>query len=194
MKKFSVFSVLATALCLASATFFFSSCQQEDAIGASAPITTRSTAPEVPSILEVGEGYEVSFHTYAEGVQVYVCTETSPGVYGWVFKEPIATLYSNAARTAVVGTHYAGPTWDSNSGSMVVAARLEGVTVDPNAIPWLKLGAVSESGPGIFDNTTHIQRVNTAGGKAPASGAGASNVGEEIAIPYTAEYYFYKAE
>ena len=194
MKKFSFISVFPSIMFLASATFFFTSCEQEDAIGASAPVTTRSTTPEVPTILEVGEGFEVSFHTYAAGVQVYVSTQTAPGVYGWIFKEPIATLYSNAGHTGVVGTHYAGPTWESNSGSTVVAARLEGVTVDPNAIPWLKLGAVTESGPGIFDNTTHVLRVNTVGGKAPSTGANAENVGEEIHIPYTAEYYFYKAE
>lgn len=193
MKKFSVFSSLASIFCIASITLFFTSCQQEDTFGAPASITTRSTAPEVPAILEVGEGFGVSYHTYAEGVQVYVSTETSPGVYGWVFKEPIATLYRDADFHGVVGTHYAGPTWESNSGSTVVAARLEGVTVDPTAIPWLKLGVVSESGPGIFDNTTHIQRVNTVGGKAPSTGANASNVGEEIHVPYTAEYYFYKA-
>lgn len=193
MKKFSVFSFVATIICVASIALFFASCQQEDTFGASAPITTRSTAPEVPAILEVGEGYRVSYHTYAAGVQVYVSTETSPGVYGWVFKEPIATLYRDADFHGVVGTHYAGPTWESNSGSSVVAARLEGVTVDPDAIPWLKLGVVSETGPGIFDNTTHIQRVNTVGGKAPSTGANASNVGEEIHVPYTAEYYFYKA-
>ena len=194
MKKFSVFTVFASIMFLATVTLLFTSCEQEDAIGVSAPISTRSSAPEVPSLLEVGEGFEVSFHTYAEGVQVYVSTETAPGVYGWVFKEPIATLYSSPNFTGVVGTHYAGPTWESNSGSTVVGARLEGVTVDPNAIAWLKLGAVTESGPGIFDNTTHIQRVNTVGGKAPATGANASNVGEEIQIAYTAEYYFYKAE
>ena len=194
MKKFSVFTVFASILFLASVTLLFTSCEQEDAIGVSAPITTRSSAPEVPSLLEVGEGFEVSFHAYAEGVQVYVSTQTAPGVYGWVLKEPIATLYSNAAHTGVVGTHYAGPTWESNSGSTVIGTRLESVTVDPTAIAWLKLGAVTESGPGIFDNTTHIQRINTVGGKAPATGANASNVGEEIQIAYTAEYYFYKAE
>ena len=193
MKKFSVITIFASILFLASVTLLLTSCEQEDAIGVSAPISTRSSAPEVPSLLEVGEGFEVSFHTYAEGVQVYVSTETAPGVYGWVFKEPIATLYGSPNFTGVVGTHYAGPTWESNSGSTVVGARLEGVTVDPNAIAWLKLGAVTESGPGIFDNTTHIQRVNTVGGKAPATGANASNVGEDIQIAYTAEYYFYKA-
>ena len=43
------------------------------------------------------------------------------------------------------------------------------VTVDPNAIPWLRLHAVSTEGPGIFADTTFIQRVNTTGGKAPAA-------------------------
>ncbi|HZV43877.1 MAG TPA: DUF3455 domain-containing protein, partial [Saprospiraceae bacterium] len=76
----------------------------------------------------------------------------------------------------------------------VVGARLESVTVDPNSIAWLKLGAVSSQGPGILDSTAFIQRVNTVGGKAPVTGANAETVGQEIQIPYTAEYYFYKAE
>jgi hypothetical protein len=194
MKLNFLISGLAIMACVVSAPFFFSSCHQEDAFSAPAQVTTRSTAPEVPSNLEVGEGYEVSYHTYARGVQVYVCRETYPDVYAWVFKEPIATLYKDANYNAVVGTHYAGPTWESNSGSTVVAARLEGATVDPTAIPWLKLGAVTTTGPGIFEGTTHIQRVNTVGGKAPATGAEASTVGMEIHVPYTAEYYFYKPE
>lgn len=37
----------------------------------------------------------------------------------------------------------------------------------------------------------HVQRVNTLGGTAPA-GAG-SFVGDEARVPYTAEYYFYRA-
>ena len=92
MKKHSFFSVLTIMFCFVSATLFFSSCGQEDTIGLNPKITSRSTPPEVPANLEVGEGYEVSFHTYASGVQVYVCTETSPGVYKWVFREPIAVL------------------------------------------------------------------------------------------------------
>jgi len=194
MKNVSVFSVLTTVTFFVVASFFFTSCQQEDLTGAAAPITARSTPPEVPALLEVGEGFEVSYHTYAQGVQVYVCTQTSPGVYGWVLKQPIASLYSNAAFNGEVGTHYAGPTWESNSGSKVVGARLESVTVDPNSIAWLKLGAVSSQGPGILDSTAFIQRVNTVGGKAPVTGANAETVGQEIQIPYTAEYYFYKAE
>jgi hypothetical protein len=56
----------------------------------------------------------------------------------------------------------------------------------------LKLEKVSTSGPGIFDGITFIQRVNTTGGLAPAE-AGLS-VGDLKEVPYTAEYYFYRAE
>jgi hypothetical protein len=38
---------------------------------------------------------------------------------------------------------------------------------------------------------THIQRVNTAGGIAPATPG--SIVGQEARIPYTTEYLFYRA-
>jgi hypothetical protein len=38
---------------------------------------------------------------------------------------------------------------------------------------------------------TYVQRVNTAGGLPPA--APGSFVGEEKHVPYTTEYYFYRA-
>ena len=109
----------------------------------------------------------------------------------WVFVEPSAVLYADAGEHGVVGTHYAGPTWESNSGSKVVAAVDERCTPDANSIPWLLLHAVSAEGPGVFGRTAFIQRVNTVGGKAPA--AGGSAVGEIARVPYTAEYFFYRA-
>ena len=51
-------------------------------------------------------------------------------------------------------------------------------------------------GPSGGDNlteTTFIQRLNTIGGLAPATGCGAlSDVGNEAFVPYTADYFFYK--
>jgi hypothetical protein len=60
-----------------------------------------------------------------------------------------------------------------------------------DAIPWLLLRAVSTEGPGIFERTTFIQRVNTMGGAAPATAP--TQAGQEARVPYTAEYYFYRA-
>ena len=41
--------------------------------------------------------------------------------------------------------------------------------------------------------TTFIQRVNTTGGLAPTKGCNASNLGEARNVPYTSDYYFYRA-
>jgi hypothetical protein len=104
---------------------------------------------------------------------------------------PEAVLFADAGGHGVVGIHYGGPTWESNSGGTVVGTVLERCTPDPDAIPWLLLEAVSTEGPGIFARVTFIQRVNTVGGNAPT--AAGDFVGEVVEVPYTAEYYFYRA-
>lgn len=147
-------------------------------------------APELPAgvcdSVQVPEGNQVAFHAYASGVQVYSWNGAA-----WVFVEPVANLFASRNYRGQVGTHYAGPTWESNSGSKVVARRLTGCTPNASAIPWLKLETVTTEGPGIFDGVTFVQRVNTTGGVAPS--APGTFAGEEARIPYTAEYFFYRA-
>jgi len=157
-------------------------------------------APEVPASLQVPEGNKVSFRADAVGVQIYTATAStnSPTGFAWTFTAPEAVLFDADAN--VVGVHYAfaGPTrpaWESESGSRVVGARtVPPVMVTSNAIPWLILSAVPANtvGPGIFERTTYIQRVNTTGGLAPA--AAPTALGQEARVPYTAEYFFYRAE
>jgi hypothetical protein len=101
-------------------------------------------------------------------------------------------LCASANYRGKVGIHYRGPTWESNSGSKVVAARLFGCSPDPTAIPWLLLEAVSTTGPGIFSSVTYVQRVNTTGGLAPAYPG--LLIGQVVEVPYTAEYYFYRED
>src|SRR5690606_19869104 len=137
--------------------------------------------------LQAPEGNKVAFYTYAEGAQIYRWNGTS-----WTFVAPDATLYADAGYHSVVGTHYAGPTWESASGSKVVAAVVDRCTPDPDSIAWLLLGAVSNEGPGIFNRVTFIQRVNTVGGNAPSEPG--DFAGEEARVPYTTEYVFYRAQ
>jgi hypothetical protein len=106
------------------------------------------------------------------------------------FVAPSAVLTANAGGDAIIGTHYAGPTWESMSGGKVVGTVLDRCTPDASAVAWLLLSAVAD-GPGLFHRVTHIQRVNTAGGIAPATPG--SIVGQEARIPYTTEYLFYRA-
>jgi hypothetical protein len=155
-------------------------------------------APDVPYSLQVPAGGKVSFHAYAIGVQIYTATPSlaDPTKLVWTFTGPEAVLLD--ADGVVVGSHYAyaGPTrpaWRSESGSLVVGARtVPPVTVDADSIPWLVLDAVLTEGPGIFKRTTHIQRVNTVGGLAPV--VPPVQLGQEVRVPYTAEYYFYRTQ
>jgi hypothetical protein len=129
---------------------------------------------------------DVSFHGYAQGVQVYQFN----GVTGvWDFVEPDAILYSSKCFHGQIATHYVGPTWESNSCSVVVGKKLFADTPDATAIPWLLLVAVSSHGPGPLDQTTYIQRTNTTGGLAPTD---PGTPGEIVKVPYTAQYYFYR--
>ena len=149
------------------------------------------SSPNLPSplcdSLEVPAGNSVIFHVYAVGVQIYQWNGTT-----WVFVAPSATLYADPGHHGKVGIHYAGPTWQSKSGSKVVGKRVAACTPDSSAIPWLLLEAVSTQGPGVFHAVTYVQRVNTVGGKAPADQG--TTLNQEARVPYTAEYYFYGAE
>jgi hypothetical protein len=122
---------------------------------------------------------------YARGVQIYRWNGTA-----WQFIAPSATLFADPGYHGQVGIHYAGPTWESNSGSFVRAARKEDCTPDTTAIPWLLLETTSTGGPGIFSSVTYVQRVDTTGGKAPDYPG--TTIGESVEVAYTAVYYFYR--
>ena len=155
--------------------------------GADPPGEGRGPEPGVCQDLRVPAGNRVASHVYAAGVQIYRWAGTS-----WVFLAPEATLFADYGFHGVVGIHYAGPTWESLGGGKVVGAVVDRCTPRPDAIPWLSLRAVSTSGSGIYRRVTYIQRVNTAGGTAPARPG--AFVGEVARVPYTAEYYFYRAD
>jgi hypothetical protein len=136
--------------------------------------------------LNVPAGNRVSAHVYALGVQIYRWNGTS-----WAFVGPDATLYADQGFNGQVGTHYVGPTWEAEDGSKVVADKFSDCLPNRGAIPWLRLDATSSSPQGRFGGVTHVLRVNTIGGTAPATAG--TFVGDEARVPYTAEYYFYRA-
>jgi hypothetical protein len=144
-------------------------------------------APELGECqnIQVPAGNKVAFRAYAEGVQVYRWNGAS-----WTFVGPEAVLYTHDG-AGEVGIHYGGPTWESESGSLVVGTVEQRCTADPTSIPWLRLKAVHTQGPGIFHRVTFIQRVNTVGGLAPSEPG--EFVNEEARVPYAADYFFYRA-
>ncbi len=150
------------------------------------------TIPGFPEALKVPATQVLSLATQATGVQIYECeaSKDDPMRFEWVFKAPEAELFDSAGKR--IGRHYTGPIWEANDGSKVVGeVRARDNGPDPNAIPWLLLSAKSTSGNGVFSQTQSIQRIHTAGGKAPEEGCNQSQVGKETRVPYKAKYYFY---
>ena len=155
------------------------------------PMFDNENGPELPagcSSITAPEGNKLAFHVYAKGSQVYRFNGVT-----WDFIAPVATLYAEENFFGEVGTHYVGPHWESKSGSKVKAERVQGTgcTPDPTAVAWLLLRKVETGGNGIFSKVTYIQRTNTTGGLAPSEPGSFNELRE---VPYTAEYYFYRAE
>jgi hypothetical protein len=152
------------------------------------------SAPPVPSRIAVPPGNKPFLVGHATGVQIYTCEAFGDG-YRWAFVAPRATLVDD--RGKFLTTHFGGPTWQAKDGSAVVASRVDGVTVDADAIPWLLLSAASTSAGPDGDRlvaTTFIQRIATTGGLAPAAGScDAGTAGSTAEVPYTADYVFWKA-
>jgi hypothetical protein len=165
------------------------------------------TPPRVPPGLEV-DGAVPFLEGHAVGTQNYVCQPSGPG-FAWSLFTPEATLFWDGDEQLT--THFFSPNpdeaeairaaWQHSRDSSTVWASLfksssDAAFVAADAIPWLKLKVVGRrAGPGGGDKLTRatfVQRVNTAGGVAPATGcAAASDVGARAFVPYTADYYFY---
>lgn len=164
------------------------------AIFASCATSNIATITGVPETLKVPETQVLSLETQATGVQIYECkaSKDDPMRFDWVFKAPEGELFNSAGKR--IGRHYAGPTWEANDRSKVIGeVRALDNGPDPDAIPWLLLSAKSTSGNGVFSQTQSIQRMHTAGGKAPAEGCNQAQLGKETRVPYKATYYFYIA-
>jgi len=148
-------------------------------------------APDAPDKLKPPAGEQVVFQAHATGVQIYACQQSADGKYGWTLKGPEAELHDDHG--AVVGRHFAGPTWKHNDGSEVMGKMAAKVDApDGNSIPWLLLSATSHNGEGVLAKVTSIQRLHTRGGKAPAdSECTAAKVNSEARSDYAADYYFF---
>lgn len=148
------------------------------------------SAPDVPQAIKAPPNETIVLQAHATGAQIYVCQETD-GEFRWTLKAPDARLHDQ--KGAVIGRHYAGPTWKLNDGSEV-RGKVTGQAPSPVAgsIPWLLLIATDHSGAGALAGVTSIQRIHTQGGQPPApAGCTSSTLGVEHRSDYSADYYFF---
>jgi hypothetical protein len=131
-----------------------------------------------------------AIEAFAKGVQIYTCKAANGG-YAWSLKAPDATLADAKGNT--IGKHFAGPSWQATDGSTVVGEPLN-ASPSPNAgaVAWLVLHAKSHEGNGLMASVQYIVRTRTEGGVAPAAGCDAAHAGNEIRVPYSAVYLFFR--
>jgi hypothetical protein len=179
------------------------------------------TPPAVPANINVPAGNEPFLVGRGVGTQNYVCLPSGSGVAFTLFT-PQATLLSDNGKQITTHFFSPNP-FEQNTNPAVSAAGMIRATwqhsrdtstvwgqvkpgnsssdpgfVAPNAIAWLLVTVVgADNGPtggDTLSETTFIQRLNTSGGVAPSTGCGSpTDVGHLAFVPYTADYFFYKA-
>jgi hypothetical protein len=159
---------------------------------ASSVLSYAAVAQQVPPQLQPPSGEQLLLQVHAMGSQVYSC-KADGSQYAWTLKAPDAALFDKDGKP--FGRHFAGPSWEANDGSRVTGKAVANApSPDPDSIPWLLVNIVSHDGNGVLSRATSIQRLNTKGGKAPASGCDAAHAGQELRVPYTADYLFYASK
>lgn len=146
-------------------------------------------AQQVPPQIQPPANEQLLLQVHAKGDQVYTCKGDAAQA-AWALKAPDAQLFDKDGMA--FGKHFAGPSWEASDGSRVTGKAVANVpSPDADSIPWLLVNIVGHEGSGVLSHATTIQRINTKGGKAPASGCDAGHVGAEVRVAYSADYLFY---
>lgn len=157
-----------------------------------AACTSVPLPPAAPAALQPPADQRATEVLQARGVQIYECAADAarPGSHAWVFKAPEADLTDAQGR--LLGTHFAGPTWQAADGSRLTGKlRARDPGPDPQAIPWLLLDATPAGSPGRFSAVRSIQRLQTVGGAMPGTPCDAAHAGALARVPYRAVYVFF---
>jgi hypothetical protein len=180
------------------------------------------TPPPTPDTIAVPAGNSAYLVGHAFGSQGYTCLPTSTGGTAWnPTARPEATLFASFFGHLVqIITHFqsinenpkpnvvpplgGNATWQSSlDSSRVWMVKVNGINAgsDPASCPnsgsiqCLLLQSVGNkkgpTGGNLLADTTFIQRLNTSGGSVPTS---ACTVGQTQLQPYTADYFFFRAD
>ncbi len=150
----------------------------------------KTTTDPIPAGLVPPSSTKLILSTFATGVQIYECKLGTDGKPAWAFVAPEAALFDKDGRE--VGKHYAGPHWELPDGSKVQGTVAQRADAKNSAdIPWLLLTTKSVGSTGLLSKVTHIQRINTEGGVAPATGCDAQKIGTRARMSYSTNYLYF---
>jgi hypothetical protein len=156
--------------------------------------TPKFMQDSLPAAVQVPAGHQVAIETVGSGEISYECRAKAAmaGEFEWVFVGPQAVL-RNRMGTAI-GKYYGPPaTWEAMDGSKITATQLAVAPGGTGNIPLQLVKANPAMGMGAMNGISHIQRVATRGGVAPALPCAAGNAGQKQVVNYQADYIFWKA-
>lgn len=148
----------------------------------------------LPDAVKVPAGHRVALETVGVGEITYECKAKANAAdqFEWVFAGPKAALNDRSGKT--VGSYFGPPaTWVSLDGSKLTATQLAVAPAGAGNIPLQLVKANPAMGEGAMTGVTHIQRVATQGGVAPALPCTSGNAGQKQVVAYQADYIFWKA-
>jgi hypothetical protein len=148
----------------------------------------------LPPAVQVPAGHSVALETVGAGDITYECREkaNAAGQYEWVFAGPAAVLTDRQGRS--IGRYFGPPaTWAASDGSAITGTQLAVAPAGDGNIPLQLVKANLATGQGVMSGISHIQRVATRGGVAPALVCDAAGKGKREIVKYQADYIFWKA-
>ena len=187
--------------------FAFAALATVAALAGCASAPTSSSMPmfmqdTLPDAVKVPSGHRVAMETVGVGEITYECRAkvanpamaampAMAGEFEWVFVGPKAALNDRSGKQ--VGKYYGPPaTWESMDGSKLTGAQLAVAPAMAGSIPLQLVKANAAMGTGAMTGISHIQRVATKGGVAPAMPCAAANLGMKQVVSYQADYIFWK--
>jgi hypothetical protein len=127
----------------------------------------------------------------AKGVRTYRLENGPDGKPAWKVTMAEADLFD--AEGSKVGKHVVGPSgpvWRIGTDEVSAKPLHEQASPNAGAVAELQLVVKPVASSGTFCRVTLVERLRTTGGVAPAIDA-AQHVGDEVAVPYTADYVFF---
>ncbi|WP_127502677.1 DUF3455 domain-containing protein [Actinoplanes solisilvae] len=174
---------MAVVVTAVGAVTFNASAAEVVAPAAVGPDARAVSIPGIPKDIRPPKGAKpIGAYVVTSGTQTYTCT-------GGVFtgaSVPEAQLIGTGGRVH----HFGGPSWQSTRDNSLVTAKKLAESPRTGTIPELLLEVVTSTGGGVLGRSTHISRLLTSGGTAPA---GACVDGAKKAVNYGAVYVFWKA-
>ena len=176
-----------TLIAVACAVLVLSAC-------AATPAVAVFSQAHLPAAVQVPNGHRVALETVGRGEVTYECRAPASGSAqpAWVFAGPQANLVDRQGRT--VGRYFGPPaTWEASDGSAITGNQLAVAPASAGNLPLQLVAANPATGAGAMRGISHIQRVATQGGVAPASGCASDTLGKRQVVNYQADYIFWKA-